>query len=50
VPLQDLEGNVSLSLDAWSSQNGYAFMGIVMHYVTKDWLLGMVLAFNYNSY
>lgn len=35
----NLDGNVSLSLDAWTSQNGYAFMGIVMHYITKDWKL-----------
>ncbi|KAJ3004761.1 hypothetical protein NUW54_g4661 [Trametes sanguinea] len=38
--LKGLPGKVSLSLDAWSSSNGYAFLAIVMHYVTNDWQLG----------
>lgn len=28
---------VSLSLDAWTSGNGYAFLAIVMHYVDDNW-------------
>ncbi|KIK76512.1 hypothetical protein PAXRUDRAFT_18157 [Paxillus rubicundulus Ve08.2h10] len=38
-----LEGWVSLSLDAWTSSNGYAFLAIVLHYVTNDWKLEEVL-------
>ncbi|THH05274.1 hypothetical protein EW146_g9945 [Bondarzewia mesenterica] len=38
-----LESCVSLSLDAWTSQNGYAFLAIVMHYVTNDWQLEEIL-------
>ncbi|KAK6984038.1 ribonuclease H-like domain-containing protein [Favolaschia claudopus] len=34
--LQSLEAQVSISLDAWSSSNGYAFMAIVAHYVTNE--------------
>jgi hypothetical protein len=37
---QELESKVSLSLDAWSSPNGYGFLAIVLHYVTNDWRLG----------
>lgn len=32
---------VSLSLDAWMSSNGFAFLAIVMHYVNADWELGV---------
>jgi hypothetical protein len=31
---------VSLSLDAWTSSNGHAFLAIVMHWVNDDWKLG----------
>ncbi|KAK6981440.1 hypothetical protein R3P38DRAFT_2578502, partial [Favolaschia claudopus] len=31
-----LEAQVSISLDAWTSSNGYAFMAIVAHYVTNE--------------
>jgi hypothetical protein len=31
---------VSISLDAWTSSNGYAFLAIVAHYVTNDGKLG----------
>jgi hypothetical protein len=34
--VQKLKGMVSLSLDAWTSNNQYAFLAIVAHYVTKD--------------
>ncbi len=32
---QELSGKVSLSLDAWTSPNGIAFMAIIAHYVTN---------------
>lgn len=31
-----IEGKISISLDAWTSSNNYAFMAIVAHYITKD--------------
>lgn len=58
TPSHDITGNpdiqattckVSLSLDAWSSSNGYAFLAIVMHYVTDDWQLGELSSCNPNS-
>ena len=33
---------VSLSLDAWTSGNGYAFLAIVAHYITNDGVLGNI--------
>lgn len=38
--LQDVEGKVAISLDAWTSSNQYAFLAIVTHYITKDGNLG----------
>lgn len=35
--MQKIAGMVSLSLDAWTSSNGYAFLAIVMHYVDDNW-------------
>lgn len=32
----ELKGKVSISLDAWTSSNHYAFLAIVAHYVTND--------------
>jgi L-ribulose-5-phosphate 3-epimerase UlaE len=32
---RDVEGKVSISLDAWTSSNNFAFMAIVAHYITK---------------
>jgi hypothetical protein len=40
IPEQNLKGKVSLSLDAWTSTNQYAFMAIVAHYVSNDGQLG----------
>lgn len=31
---------VAIALDAWTSSNQYAFMAIVLHYVTEDWQVG----------
>ena len=36
VPLQALESKISLSLDAWTSTNCYAFLAIVAHYITNN--------------
>jgi hypothetical protein len=38
----DVEGKISLSLDAWTSSNNYAFLAIVAHYITKSGDLGMI--------
>jgi hypothetical protein len=32
---RDVEGKVSISLDAWTSSNNFAFMAIVAHYITR---------------
>jgi hypothetical protein len=37
----NVKGKISISLDAWTSSNNYAFMAIVAHYVTKAGQLGM---------
>lgn len=34
--LKSLEGKISLSLDAWTSSNRYAFLAIVAHYITNE--------------
>ncbi|KAF8237017.1 hypothetical protein L208DRAFT_1249491, partial [Tricholoma matsutake] len=36
----NVEGKISISLDAWTSSNNYTFMAIVAHYVTKAGQLG----------
>lgn len=33
---------VAITLDAWTSSNQYAFMAIVLHYVTEGWEVGML--------
>lgn len=33
---QRLDSKISLSLDAWTSSNCYAFLAIVAHYITND--------------
>ena len=33
---QNLEGKISLSLDAWTSSNCYAFLAIIAHYITNQ--------------
>ena len=38
----DVEGKISLSLDAWTSSNNYAFLAIVAHYIMKTGDLGMI--------
>ena len=38
----DVEGKISLSLDAWMLSNNYAFLAIVAHYITKTGDLGMI--------
>ncbi|SJL11777.1 uncharacterized protein ARMOST_15186 [Armillaria ostoyae] len=31
----EMQGKVSISLDCWTSPNGYAFMAIIAHYITN---------------
>ena len=31
-----LEGKISLSLNAWTSSNCYAFLAMVVHYITNE--------------
>ena len=37
---QQQTGNVSISLNAWTSKNQIAFIAIVVHYVTNNWRFG----------
>jgi hypothetical protein len=37
----NVEGKISISLDAWTSSNNFAFMAIIAHYVTNEGVLGM---------
>jgi hypothetical protein len=39
----DVEGKISISLNAWTSSNNCAFMAIVAHYITKAGQLSMSL-------
>jgi hypothetical protein len=41
---QENKSNFVLSLDAWTSSNGYAFLAIVIHYIGNDGKLGSPLA------
>jgi len=41
APQTSVEGKISISLDAWTSSNNYAFMAIVAHYMTKAGQLRM---------
>ena len=34
--LQENRSRVTISLDGWTSPNGYAFVGIVVHYISND--------------
>jgi hypothetical protein len=40
-PIQELEGKIAISLDAWTSSNQHAFLAIVAHYVTNEGQLGV---------
>ena len=42
---QNLEGKISTSLDAWTSPNNIAFLGIVAHYTNNVGELGTFLNF-----
>lgn len=37
--VKELDANISLSLDMWTSSNGHAFLAIVMHWINNDWKL-----------
>lgn len=39
----ELDCNVSISLDGWTSSNLFGFLAIVMHYITEGWKLGEYL-------
>lgn len=41
---QDLDCKISISLDAWTSPNQYAFLAIIAHYVTNEGKHGMFFA------
>ncbi|KAG9226778.1 hypothetical protein CCMSSC00406_0009676 [Pleurotus cornucopiae] len=43
VMFAELDSKVSLSLDAWTSPNQYAFLAIVAHFVTNDGCLDELL-------
>ena len=46
----EIKGKISLSLDAWTSSNNYAFLAIIAHYINKNGNLGMCMFFYlYNS-
>lgn len=36
----DVESKISISLDAWTSSNNFAFMAIIAHYITNAGRLG----------
>ena len=38
---------MSLSLDAWTSSNGHAFLAIVMHWINSDWKLGTPFSYTF---
>ncbi|KAF5362633.1 hypothetical protein D9758_009592 [Tetrapyrgos nigripes] len=40
---RELDSHVSISLDAWTSPNGYAFVAIVVHYVMNNRKLEEIL-------
>ncbi|KIL54477.1 hypothetical protein M378DRAFT_92476 [Amanita muscaria Koide BX008] len=47
----ELDSKISISLDAWTSSNQYAFLALVAHYITNDGNLGKIhLSFSYTVY
>ena len=45
--VQALTSKISISLDAWTSSNYYAFLAIVAHYVTDDRYCGKIQDISY---
>lgn len=45
VHIQENTSMFAISLDAWTSGNGYAFMAIVIHYIGNDGKLGEFLCY-----
>jgi hAT family C-terminal dimerisation region/Domain of unknown function (DUF4413) len=37
--LQDVPGRLSFAVDAWSSRNAHAFLGITVHWIDAEWQL-----------
>lgn len=46
----ELDCNVSISLDGWTSSNLFGFLAIVMHYITEGWKLGEYLRVHLSHY
>ncbi|CAB4462980.1 unnamed protein product [Rhizophagus irregularis] len=36
---QSVPGKISFALDSWTLMNGYSFLAIMIHWITKDWRL-----------
>ena len=41
--LKELESKISISLDAWTSSNQFAFLAIVAHYISNEGQLSLYL-------
>lgn len=46
----ELDCNVSISLDGWTSSNLFGFLAIVMHYITEGWKLSEYLRVHPSHY
>ena len=40
LSIQELEGKIAISLDAWTSSNQHVFLAIVAHYIMNEGQLG----------
>lgn len=41
--LIDAPGKLSFSVDGWSSRNGYAFQGVIAHWISEEWELKSIV-------
>jgi hypothetical protein len=41
--LQEVPGQISFTLDSWTSKNQVPFLGITAHWISKDWELKSIL-------
>lgn len=48
--MKENTSNFALSLDAWTSSNGHAFMAIVIHYISNTGKLGVLLDLEPSAY
>ena len=37
--LQEILGKISFTLDTWTSKNQKSFIGVIAHWISKDWKL-----------